>query len=130
MLLYCVSVALWLPLTSHPSNVRRVDDALRRYMANTGPNLRDYLPRWQGHIAHWIAEAVDIPIYVFRYEDMLYRSEEILRQAPSSETAVQHFTFFSTKNTFIRVMFSPLVVEAVLVASVRMHVLRLGCDSV
>lgn len=41
--------------------------------------LREYLPIWQGHLSHWVASAGDIPIYVFRYEDMLLRAEEVLR---------------------------------------------------
>lgn len=41
--------------------------------------MREYLPTWQGHLSHWIAAAGDIPIYVFRYEDMLLRAEEVLR---------------------------------------------------
>lgn len=50
-----------------------------RYMAGKGEPLREYLPVWQGHVSHWIAAAGDIPIYVFRYEDMLYRAEDVLR---------------------------------------------------
>lgn len=43
------------------------------------PIVRDYLPLWEGHIAHWIAAAGDIPVYVFRYEDMLRDPESTLR---------------------------------------------------
>lgn len=46
---------------------------------NKGQILRDYLPVWQGHLSHWVASGGDIPIYVFRYEDMLLRAEEVLR---------------------------------------------------
>eukprot|EP00903_Cladosiphon_okamuranus_P021873 g20109.t1 len=55
-------------------------DAWQRYMIGKGPNLRDYLPVWQGHLSHWVASAGDIPIYIFRYEDMLLRAEEVLRR--------------------------------------------------
>ncbi|CAB1112329.1 unnamed protein product [Ectocarpus sp. CCAP 1310/34] len=55
-------------------------DAWQRYMAGKAPCLRDYLPVWQGHLSHWVAAAGDIPIYVFRYEDMLLRAEEVLRR--------------------------------------------------
>lgn len=48
-------------------------------MIGKGPILRDYLPIWQGHLSHWVASAGDIPVYVFRYEDMLLRAEEVLR---------------------------------------------------
>lgn len=50
-----------------------------RYMARLGPDMRDYLPIWQGHLSHWVASAGDIPIYIFRYEDLLLRGEEALR---------------------------------------------------
>ena len=48
-------------------------------MAGNGHILREFLPIWQGHLSHWVAAARDIPIYVFRYEDMLLRAEEVLR---------------------------------------------------
>ena len=51
----------------------------KRYMAHTSIILREYLPVWQGHLSHWVSSAGDIPIYVFRYEDMLLRAEEVLR---------------------------------------------------
>lgn len=44
-----------------------------------GEIFRKYMPLWEGHILHWIAGAVDVPIYVFRYEDMLFRPREVLR---------------------------------------------------
>ncbi|CAN0490043.1 unnamed protein product, partial [Ectocarpus sp. 8 AP-2014] len=59
-------------------------DAWQRYMAGKAPCLREYLPVWQGHLSHWVAAAGDIPIYVFRYEDMLLRAEEVLRRILST----------------------------------------------
>eukprot|EP00752_Nemacystus_decipiens_P011789 g10460.t1 len=55
-------------------------DAWQRYMFHQSILLREYLPIWQGHLSHWVASAGDIPIYVFRYEDMLLRAEEVLRR--------------------------------------------------
>ncbi|CAM9143526.1 unnamed protein product [Ectocarpus sp. 4 AP-2014] len=55
-------------------------DAWQRYMHHKSIVVREYLPLWQGHLSHWVAAAGDIPIYVFRYEDMLLRAEEVLRR--------------------------------------------------
>ncbi|CAN0390967.1 unnamed protein product [Pylaiella littoralis] len=55
-------------------------DAWQRYSFKSSILMREYLPTWQGHLSHWIAAAGDIPIYVFRYEDMLLRAEEVLRK--------------------------------------------------
>jgi hypothetical protein len=39
--------------------------------------LREYLTMWAGHLTHWIAEAGDTPLIVFRYEDLLWRPAEV-----------------------------------------------------
>ncbi|CAN0134020.1 unnamed protein product [Ectocarpus sp. 13 AM-2016] len=57
-----------------------VSYAVPRYMYHKSIVVREYLPLWQGHLSHWVAAAGDIPIYVFRYEDMLLRAEEVLRR--------------------------------------------------
>lgn len=84
-------------------------DAWMRYMTGKGQVIREYLPVWQGHISHWVASAGDIPIYVFRYEDMLHRTEDVLRRILqtlpggwnwSEESIAKSMSMFGPKKTF------------------------------
>ena len=85
-----------------------------RYLVKESVVLRDYLPVWQGHLSHWIAAAGDIPIYVFRYEDMLLRAEDVLRcgagRMPTSfaAAATAAATFFVLRWRVAQSVFSML----------------------
>lgn len=85
-------------------------DAWDRYnLRQNVPVIRDYMPLWEGHLAHWIAAAGDIPIYVFRYEDMLANPENVLRDVLqtlpgkwnwSDESIAKAMRLFGPKKTF------------------------------
>lgn len=73
--LFPESVCAVLLLVRNPLDAH---DAWTRYAGASSPLLRDYLPKWAGHINHWIVETTGVPLIAFRYEDLLYRPAEVL----------------------------------------------------